>query len=75
MSEKSIHIKSLPLFLSNRQEEITSICKTHKVRYLYAIGSVLRPLDFRKDSDVDLVFAFLEAEITDKDYNPNLWSF
>lgn len=75
MSKISLHKSPLPPFLDIRQEAITALCKTHRIRYLYAIGSVLHPNHFRPDSDVDLLFAFDEAAIPDEAYNPNLWAF
>jgi predicted nucleotidyltransferase len=43
--------------LNNLISEISALCKAHKVKYLYAFGSVLNE-KFNEDSDIDLVVDF-----------------
>ena len=43
---------------------ISKLCETHKVRRLYAFGSVLTD-KFREDSDVDLIVDFANVELED----------
>jgi predicted nucleotidyltransferase len=44
--------------------EITQLCRQHKVKTLYAFGSVLTE-KFSKDSDVDLVVKFYDIPVED----------
>ena len=64
-----------PLFLQERYSALLALCRKHSLRYLYAIGSVIRAEDIQADSDVDLGFAFDEDAIPDEKYNANLWAF
>ena len=48
--------------------DIERLCKTHKVKSLYAFGSVLTD-QFNKDSDIDLIVDF--ANISIEDYADN----
>lgn len=45
--------------------DISKICERHKVRALYAFGSVLTPA-FSQDSDIDLIveFSIIDLKIT-----------
>lgn len=43
--------------LHNHSTEINSLCKIHKVKSLYAFGSVLTK-DFNENSDIDLIVDF-----------------
>jgi uncharacterized protein len=43
--------------LENNLEQITTLCKTHKITIMYAIGSVLTN-DFTKDSDIDFIINY-----------------
>jgi predicted nucleotidyltransferase len=52
--------------------DIITLCKTHKVKSLYAFGSVLTA-HFHKDSDVDLIVDF--ANIAVEDYADNYFAF
>lgn len=45
------------MLLDNYSSQITSLCKSHKVKTLYAFGSVLTE-KFNNDSDIDLVVDF-----------------
>lgn len=67
--------KSLPILIREGLDDLVRICEKHQVRYLYIIGSVLRPADFHLDSDIDFVFALEERKIEDVVYNSNLASF
>ncbi|TAL62926.1 MAG: nucleotidyltransferase domain-containing protein [Bacteroidetes bacterium] len=43
--------------IKNNLEKISSLCKHHKVKELYAFGSVTRE-DFKENSDVDFLVDF-----------------
>ena len=45
------------MYLDSYIDEINKLCENHKVRQLFAFGSVLHN-EFTKDSDVDLVVDF-----------------
>ena len=45
------------MYLDSYIDEINMLCENHKVRQLFAFGSVLNS-EFTKDSDVDLVVDF-----------------
>lgn len=44
-----------------QSEELKSLCKTNRVKSLFAFGSVTRD-DFNEDSDIDLVVDFDESD-------------
>lgn len=50
--------------LSDNINRIKALCQKHKVRSLYAFGSVLTN-QFRDDSDIDLVVNFNDGDIED----------
>jgi len=52
------------VILDNYINSITELCKTHKVKSLYAFGSVLTE-KFHKESDVDLIVDFENLPIED----------
>jgi predicted nucleotidyltransferase len=52
--------------------EIVKLCKTHKVKSLYAFGSVLTD-KFNHESDIDLIVDF--ANIALEDYADNYFDF
>jgi predicted nucleotidyltransferase len=52
--------------------DIIKLCKTHKVKSLYAFGSVLTE-DFNKESDIDLIVDF--SNIAVEDYADNYFDF
>ncbi len=54
--------------LSAYKNEINALCANHKVRSLYAFGSVLTP-NFNTNSDIDLIVDFKEIDV--KDYADN----
>ncbi len=60
----------------NRLEKYTTdiikLCKTHKVKSLYAFGSVLTE-NFNKESDIDLIVDFSNIEV--EDYADNYFDF
>ncbi len=43
--------------INNNLEKISSLCKQHKVKKLYAFGSVTRS-DFKESSDIDFLVDF-----------------
>jgi predicted nucleotidyltransferase len=52
--------------------EIIKLCKSHKVKSLYAFGSVLTD-EFNSESDIDLIVDF--ANIKVEDYADNYFDF
>ena len=53
--------------------DISKLCETHKVKSLYAFGSVLTD-KFDKDSDIDLIVDFVN-NINVEDYADNYFDF
>ncbi|MCX6319646.1 MAG: nucleotidyltransferase domain-containing protein [Bacteroidetes bacterium] len=51
---------------------IIQLCKNHKVKSLYAFGSVLTD-DFSRESDIDLIVEF--AQMAVEDYADNYFDF
>ena len=49
------------MYLDSYIDEINMLCANHKVRQLFAFGSVLNS-EFTKDSDVDLVVEFITTD-------------
>ena len=58
--------------LSAYKNEINALCARHKVRSLYAFGSILTP-NFNTNSDIDLIVDFKEIDV--KDYADNYFDF
>jgi len=58
--------------LSAYKNEINALCANHKVRSLYAFGSVLTP-NFNTNSDIDLIVDSKEIDV--KDYADNYFDF
>ncbi len=58
--------------LEQYNKEIATLCVTHKVKYLYAFGSVLTD-KFNADSDIDLIVNFSTIEI--EEYADNYFEF
>jgi len=54
--------------LSTYKKQINELCVTHKVKSLYAFGSVLTS-KFSTSSDIDLIVDFKEIDV--KDYADN----
>ncbi len=52
--------------------EIIKLCKDHKVKSLYAFGSVLTD-KFNDESDIDLIVDFVTMEV--EDYADNYFDF
>ena len=50
--------------IENYTKDITELCKTHKVKSLYAFGSVLTD-KFNNESDVDLIVDFQQLDVLD----------
>ena len=57
--------------IENHNKDILNLCKRHKVKSLYAFGSVLTN-QFNKDSDVDLIVDFEPLDVLD--YGDNYYS-
>ncbi len=49
-------------FIQNYKREIENLCKAHKVKHLYAFGSVLTER-FNSESDIDLIVDFQNIDI------------
>lgn len=58
--------------LEKYHKEIATLCFTHKVKKLYAFGSVLTD-KFNADSDVDLIVDFTNIEL--EEYADNYFDF
>jgi predicted nucleotidyltransferase len=58
--------------LNKYNSAITKLCKNHKVKSLYAFGSVLTD-QFNSESDIDLIVDFLNIEV--EDYADNYFDF
>jgi predicted nucleotidyltransferase len=58
--------------LSVYKNEINALCANHKVKSLYAFGSVLTH-NFNTNSDIDLIVDFKEIDV--KDYADNYFDF
>jgi predicted nucleotidyltransferase len=52
--------------------DIINLCKTHRVKSLYAFGSVLTE-NFNKESDIDLIVDFSNIDV--EDYADNYYEF
>ena len=57
--------------IQNYSKEITNLCKAHKVKSLYAFGSVLTE-KFNPESDVDLIVDFQQLDVLD--YGDNYYN-
>ena len=57
--------------IQNYSEEITNLCKEHKVKTLYAFGSVLTE-KFNPEIDVDLIVDFQQIDVLD--YGDNYYN-
>ncbi|HUM97125.1 MAG TPA: nucleotidyltransferase domain-containing protein [Chitinophagaceae bacterium] len=53
-------------------KDISKLCKIHRVKSLYAFGSVLSE-KFEKDSDIDLIVDFDNIDV--EDYADNYFNF
>lgn len=58
--------------LEKYKSEIIKLCKKHKVKTLYAFGSILTD-DLNKESDIDLIVDF--SNIGVEDYADNYFDF
>ncbi|MDB5202894.1 MAG: nucleotidyltransferase [Ferruginibacter sp.] len=58
--------------LETYTEAIIKLCETHKVKSLYAFGSVLTD-NFNKESDIDLIVDFTNIAV--EDYADNYFDF
>jgi predicted nucleotidyltransferase len=56
--------------LKNYKKQINNLCKSHKVKSLYAFGSVLTD-KFNPNSDIDLVVDFQPLDVLD--YSDNYY--
>jgi len=52
--------------------DIINLCKTHRVKSLYAFGSVLTE-NFNKESDIELIVDFSNIDV--EDYADNYYEF
>ena len=58
-------------FITNHINAINGLCKTHKVKTLYAFGSVLTS-KFNSESDIDLIVDFEKLDVLE--YGDNYYS-
>lgn len=58
--------------LQKYQAAIVKLCKAHKVKSLYAFGSVLSD-NFNAESDIDLIVDFASMDV--EDYADNYFDF
>ena len=58
--------------LTTYKKEINELCTNHKVKSLYAFGSVLTT-NFNANSDIDLIVDFKDIDV--KDYADNYFDF
>lgn len=58
--------------LQKYQAAIAKLCKAHKVKSLYAFGSVLSD-NFNAESDIDLIVDFAHIDV--EDYADNYFDF
>lgn len=58
--------------LEKYTNEINKLCEVHKVKSLYAFGSILTD-SFNKESDIDLIVDFKNIEVAD--YADNYFYF
>lgn len=58
--------------LETYSKDIIKLCETHKVKSLYAFGSILNNR-FNKESDIDLIVDFLNVKV--EDYADNYFAF
>lgn len=59
-------------WLEKYRAEIDKLCQTHKVKSLYAFGSVLTE-SFNNESDIDLIVDFCDMEV--ENYVDNYFDF
>ena len=57
--------------IENYSKDITELCITHKVKSLYAFGSVLTE-KFNNESDIDLIVDFQQLDVLD--YGDNYYN-
>ncbi len=58
--------------LKTYKQDIANLCKSYKVKTLYAFGSVLTE-NFNTDSDIDLIVDFANIDVAD--YADNYFDF
>jgi predicted nucleotidyltransferase len=58
--------------LESYTKDIIKLCEAHRVKSLYAFGSVLTD-NFNKESDIDLIVDFSNIEV--EDYADNYFDF
>jgi len=64
----------IPEFLLKHLTEIRGLCKIHKVKSLWAFGSVLGS-SFSRDSDVDFLYEMDEQHIVEEESYFCFWGF
>lgn len=57
--------------IENHTKDILTLCKTYKVKSLYAFGSVLTD-KFNSESDIDLIVDFQQLDVLD--YGDNYYN-
>ena len=57
--------------IENHNKDIQNLCKAHKVKSLYAFGSILTD-EFNSESDVDFIVDFQKLDVLD--YGDNYYN-
>ena len=60
--------------ISKNIPEIQSLCKTYKIKRLWAFGSVLRD-DFHSASDIDLLYELDHADLVGREHLDHFFGF
>lgn len=64
----------MQLQLQKHIPELISLCKKHRIRQLWAFGSVISG-DFNKNSDLDFLYEMDDTGMDDKTYYHSFWGF
>lgn len=72
---QSVQLQQLPAWFLACVPPVRAACQQHHLRYLYVAGSLLRAEEFGPDSDIDWIFDFDRANISDDDFLDNLDTF
>ncbi len=59
--------------IENKLDELKKLCKTLKIKRMYAFGSVVSDDNFNKNSDIDFLISFID-NITIEEYTDNYFS-
>ena len=59
--------------IKNKLDDLKKLCKTLKIKRMYAFGSVVSDDNFKKNSDIDFLISFID-NITVEEYTDNYFS-